>query len=153
MSVARATVVCVELTAADFERIPAGNLRVLRAQFVEVWSYAERVSDQLEAQGRGDWYLIGVAFTCRWLAGAFIVFNYPHGPKRQPASAPITHTWRAAHEELTDREGHATERELVRHPDGIEGRPGWLEGVSATLRWVWRGSGVPPVDVGHAATG
>src|SRR6266508_5048746 len=109
MSVAHATVVVVELTAKDFARIPAGNLRVPRAQFFEVWSYAERLCETLQAPGRGDWYVVGVVVTCRWLAGAFIVRNYPHGPVTRPAHAPISGTMRAAHEELIEREWQATE--------------------------------------------
>ncbi len=141
--------VAMELTADDFERIPRENLRVARAEFVALWTAAERLSDE----HRADWYAAGVVVTCRWLAGVFIVVNYPHGAVTRPASSPITHTSRTAHEELIEREWQAVERQLVRHPNGIERRPGWLEGVSATLRWAWHGSGRPPVEIGRAATG
>jgi hypothetical protein len=135
------------------EEIPRGNVRVPRSEFAAVWSTAERTCDEQERRGAGDWYTTGVCLTCRWLGCATTVFNYPHGPKAEPASAPITHTKKRAHEELIEAETLAAELAAIRYPHGMEARPGWLEAVVATLNWAWRGSGVPPLDVDKAAAG
>jgi hypothetical protein len=42
LSVARATLECMEVTENDIERIPVRNLRVPRDDFVAVWAAAER---------------------------------------------------------------------------------------------------------------
>jgi hypothetical protein len=143
----------VDVTARMIEEIPRGNLRVPREEFAAVWSAAEQIHDRLKAQGKGDWYVTGVVITCRWLGCATTVFNYPHGPKAEPTDAPITNRSARAHEELIEAETLAAELEAIRHPEGIKGEPGWLEAVVATLNWAWRGSGVPPLDVGQAAVG
>ena len=143
----------MELSARLIEEIPRGNLRVPRTEFVAVWAEAERQDAENTRNGTGDWYVVGLLNTCKWVAGATVVFNYPHGPKARPAAAPITHREARAHEELIEAETVAAERMAIRHPHGIDGRPGWLEAVVATLMWVWRGSGVPPLDVGHADAG
>ncbi len=41
----------------------------------------------------------------------------------------------------------AAEVAAIRNPGGLEGRPGWLEGILATLRWAWSGSMKPPLEV------
>jgi hypothetical protein len=64
----------MELTPRIIEAIPRKNLRVARSEFVAVWAEAERLSDEEKA---GGWYAVGVAVTCRWIAGASVVFNYP----------------------------------------------------------------------------
>ncbi len=144
----------VELTARVIEGIPRGNLRVPRSEFVAVWSEAERLCEERRRGGSGGgWYAAGVAHTCRWIAGATVVFNYPQGPKARPAAAPITHREARAHEELIESEMLAAERMAIRHPNGIVEEPGWLEAVVATLTWAWRGSGVPPLEVRRAEAG
>jgi hypothetical protein len=80
-------------------------------------------------------------------------FNYPHGPNAEPAAAPITHVRARAHEELIEAEMLAAEQITVRYPHGIAEEPGWLEAVVATLSWVWRGSGVAPLEVRSADAG
>jgi hypothetical protein len=143
----------VELTARVIEEIPHGNLRVPRSEFVAVWAEAERLCDERHGGPGGGWYAAGVVRTCRWVAGAIVVFNYPHGPQARPAAAPITHRRARAHEEVIEAETLAAERMAIRYPNGIEGRPGWLEAVVATLTWVWRGSGVPPMVIRRAEAG
>jgi hypothetical protein len=144
----------VELTARVVDEIPRGNLRVPRSEFVAVWADAERLCEERRRGGPGGgWYAAGVAHTCRWIAGASVVFNYPHGPKTRPAAAPITHTTARAHEELIEAETLTAERAAIRNPNGIPGEPGWLEAVVATLTWVWRGSGMPPLEVRRAEAG
>jgi hypothetical protein len=145
----------VEVTARVIDEIPRGNLLVPRSEFVAVWSEAERLCEEQRRRGSsGDaWYAVGVAHTCRWLASATVVFNYPHGPRAEPATSPITHRAARAHEELIEAELLAAELKAIRHPNGIDGRPGWLEAVEATLKWVWRGSGMPPLEVRRADAG
>ena len=144
----------MELTARVIDEIPRGNLRVPRSEFVAVWAEAERMCEEQRRGGvGGGWYAAGVAHTCRWTAGAMVVFSYPHGPKARPAAAPITHRETRAHEELIEAEVLAAERMAIRHPNGFVEEPGWLEAVVATLTWVWRGSGVPPLEVRRAEAG
>jgi hypothetical protein len=134
-------------------QIPGGNLRVPRSEFVAVWAEADRLDAENARNGTGDWYVVGVLSTCTWVAGATVVVNYPSGPQARPASAPITRHTARAHEELIEAEMLAAERMAIQHPDGIDGRPGWLEAVVATLAWVWRGSGMPPLHVRHTHAG
>ena len=47
----------------------------------------------------------------------------------------------------SEEERLAAEVQAIRHPSGIEGRPGWLEGIVATLKWAWAGSSAPPLDM------
>jgi len=141
----------MELTARDFERIPRENLRVPVREFARLWSTAERRGDALAAEGRSDWYLAGVQVTCRWLACAFVTFNYSTGPVRSRAHAPITGSTRKAYEELIALESQAADRAVAR--GGLPGRPGLAEGAMATLAWAWRQSGVPPIEVEHAQAG
>ena len=75
---------------------------------------------------------IGVAATCRWLACAANAVH--HGPLGAGAGAVTRHT-RLAHEELIEGELLAAEVQAIRNPGGIDGRPGWLEGIVVTLRW------------------
>jgi hypothetical protein len=141
----------MELTARDFERIPRENLHVPVSEFARLWLTAEHRGDALAGEGRGDWYLAGVQVTCSWLACAFVTFNYPTGPVRQRAHAPITRTTEKAYEELIAREALAAESAVAR--GGLPGRPGFAEGAMATLAWAWRRSGVPPIEVEHAQAG
>lgn len=148
LSAVRATVEGVQVTARDVERIPPGNLRVPRDEFVAVWVEAER---RVEAQSRaqqGDAYTTGVARTCRWLATAFVPTRWGGVA---PARAPASKTTTAAHEELIEREVLAAERIAAQPPDWMN--PGWIEAVVGTLAWVWRGTAGPPIDVHHADAG
>jgi hypothetical protein len=38
-------------------------------------------------------------------------------------------------------------------PDSPPGKPGFVDGVMATLAWAWRRSGVPPIEVERAQAG
>ena len=141
----------MELTGRDFDRIPRENLRVPVREFARLWLTAERRGDALAAEGRGDWYLVGVQVTCRWLACSFVTFNYPTGEVRERAQAPITRTTKKAHEELVAAEAEAAERAVAR--GGLRDRPGFAEGALATLWWAWRRSGVPPIEAEQAQAG
>jgi len=127
---------CMEVTARHIEDIPRGNLRVPRSEFVALW----RVTEHLTVANPASWYVVGVAMTCRWLACAAI--PSVHGGWKL-AWAPVTQRTGLAHEELIASELLAAEMQVLRNPHGIEGRPGWLEGILATLQWAWAGSPAP----------
>jgi hypothetical protein len=144
----------VDLTARMIDEIPPGNLRVSRSEFAAVWAEAERLCDESKHSAMDDgWYAVGVAETCRWIAGASVVFVYPHGAQSQLADAPVTGRSARAHEELIEAETVAAERLAVKGSSVFEDRPGWVEAIVATFAWVWRGSGVPPLNVRHAQAG
>ncbi len=138
----------MDVTADDVAKIPRSNLRVPRDGFGAFWSAAERYSDEHPT----DWYSAGVIETCRWLATATV--RPKNGPRR-PARAPVTHRSARAYEELIEAEFLAAEKLDMRRPrpNWLQNRPGWSEAIAATLRWAWRGSGPPPLDVEHAAAG
>jgi hypothetical protein len=130
----------MEVTAGAVEDIPGGNLHVSRTDFVALWRLVEHLGETSPA----DWYVAGVRATCRWLACAAvpsIVGGW------ELARAPATRRSRLAHEELIEAERLAAEVQLLRHPGGIQGRPGWLEGIVATLRWAWAGTSAAPLEL------
>ena len=51
-----------------------------------------------------------------------------------------------AYEELIEEEYLAAQDLEQRRPD-LAARPGWCEGVRATLRWAWRAEGPPPLEL------
>jgi len=137
---------CMEVTDRLVDGIPRDNIRVPRHQFVAQW----RLVEHLGAANPDDWYLVGVAATCRWLASAAvpsIVGGW------EPARAPVTRRARRAHEELIAAELMAAEVAALKHPSGIVGRPGWLEGILVTLRWAWTGSAKVPLEMPSTSTG
>lgn len=143
------TIAVMRLLASDVEKIPVRNLRVPLREFVVVWIAAERI----ENEGRSVWYSTGVLGTCRWLANA-TVRPIDGGPWRMAVS-PATRREASAYEELIEAECLAAERMLFRRPvdPWVRERPGWMEGILATLRWAWRHDGPPPLDVTDAAPG
>jgi hypothetical protein len=130
----------MEVTARAVEAIPRGNLHVSRNEFAALWRLVEHLGEASAA----DWYVAGVRATCRWLACAAIPSILGGW---ELARAPVTRRSSLAHEELIEAERLAAEVQAITHPGGIEGRPGWLEGIVATLQWAWAGSSVPPLDV------
>jgi len=142
----------VDVTPTDIARIPAENLHVSRAEFVAVWTAAERRQTEQARQHVTDWYVGGVVVTCRWLARAIV--RPATGPFR-PARSPVTHTTKMAHPELIEAECVAAELLDMRRPrpTWLEGRPGWSQAIVATLNWAWRRTGGPPVEVARSAAG
>ena len=131
----------MEVTVEAVERIPRGNVRVPLDDFVALWKLAEHFSETSRGAG---WYAAGVVMTCRWMASVAV----PSVKGRwELAWAPVTERSGSAHEETIAAELLATELELIRTPAGREGRPGWLEGVLATLRWAWARSAIPPFEL------
>jgi hypothetical protein len=133
----------VHVTEADIARVPVGNLRVPRATFAAVWASAEDRTGMVAA-GVAPWYRAGVAVTCRWLAGAR-VDSVIGG--RHMAPSPVGGRDVLAYEELIEAEYLAAEQLGQRCPDLVEHRPGWCDGIVATLRWAWRNEGPAPLPV------
>lgn len=150
MSVPRGTLAGMEVTENDVERIPVGNLRVPRNEFVGVWAAAERRNTEQADRGVTDWYAGGVVVTCRWLARAVV---RPASGPRYLARPPISRCDERAYEELIEAEFLAAELLEVRRPDLARSRPGWADGIRATLRWAWRSSGEAPIAVPARAAG
>lgn len=134
----------VDVTDADVAAIPVHNLRVPRDEFVAVWRAASARDHEDTSRGGRGWYAAGVAATCRWLATA---------PSRLanglagPTPAPATRRTAMAYEELIEAEFLAAERLEERRPHLARSRPGWCEGIRATLRWAWRSEGSPPLSL------
>jgi hypothetical protein len=136
----------MEVTARHVEDIPRGNLRVPRCEFITLWQVTER----LTVANPADWYVAGIAATCRWLACAAVPSI---GGGWEPARTPITRRASLAHEELIADELLAAEVAAVRQPGGLGGRPGWLEGILTTLQWAWAGSTKVPLEMSSTSTG
>ena len=136
----------MELTARHVENIPRGNLRVPRSEFIALW----RVTERLTVANPGDWYVAGVAAACRWLACAAVPSIIGGW---ELARAPVTRRVSLAHEESIVTELMAAEVAAVRNPGGLNGRPGWLEGILTTLRWAWAGSTKVPLEMRSTSTG
>ena len=129
----------MEVTAQHVDAIPRGNLRISRSDFVALW----RVVEHLGTTSPVDWYVAGVAMTCRWMACSAVPSVLGNW---ELARAPVSERVGLAHEELIASELLAAEGLALRNPRGIEGRPGWLEGIVATLQWAWAASPTPPLE-------
>lgn len=142
----------MRVTDSDIARIPVANIRVPQAEFVALWTTAEELCDEQGRRGITDWYAGGVAATCEWLATA--VLRPETGP-RQDACSPATGRSARAYEELIEAECIAAERLLARRPPPrtLVRRPGWIEGIAATLDWAWRHSGTAPLRAADLETG
>ncbi|MHC1560784.1 hypothetical protein ACR9E3_17640 [Actinomycetospora sp. C-140] len=126
-------------TDADAVRIPPRNLGVPRDAFVAVWRQAV---DRAEATDTGDGYADAVVQTCRWMAALPMRTALCGGQAR----SPVTLRGWPARPDLIEAEWEAAQRPDAFTPD-LASRPGWCDGVRATLRWAWRGDGAPPVAV------
>jgi hypothetical protein len=138
----------MDVTEEDVARIPRRTLRVPQGEFVAVWIAAERHQDDQARRGVADWYGAGVLVTCRWLANATV--RPVSGPWRKEP-APISRRQAGAYEELIEAECLAAEKLLIRRQRWMAYRPGWVEGILATLCWAWRRSGPAPIEAGHSA--
>jgi len=137
----------MEVTESLLSRIRVGNLRVSRAEFGVLWAAAEQRATKEAVRGVTDWYAGGVVVTCRWLAGAVVT---DRSGRREMPRTPATWRTAAAFEEMIEAEYLAAERLDLTRPDLVEHRPGWCEGIRATLRWAWRHAGPPPLAVAPA---
>ena len=139
--------ISVDVTEATIARIPPGNLRVPRVDFVALWIAADQRSNDQADRGISDWAAGGVAQTCAWMANASVRLR---SGRVLPPRSPITKRATLAYEELLDAELIAVDRLAMRAPppDWLIDRTGWLEAISATLHWAWRHDGPRPlVDV------
>jgi hypothetical protein len=137
----------MEVLASDVERIPATNLHVPLDQFVAVWNAAERLNTSRD----GGWYAVGVVETFRWMACAVVRRDSGGG---ELAYAPVTNGTSMAIEELIEAESVRADVLAMRRPvpTWLQRRPGWIDGVCATLNWAWRANGSPPVDIASHAS-
>ena len=132
----------VEVTQSDIAGMPPGNLRVPQGAFVALWQAASTRDAEQGARGVTDWHAGAIALTCRWMAAAPLRTARGGGLVR----APATRRRALAYEELIEQEFLAAQDLEHRRPD-LAGRPGWCEGVRATLRWAWRAEGPPPLEL------
>jgi hypothetical protein len=140
----------VDVTEADLAKVPVENIRVPRADFGTVWAAAERHISAEADHGATDWFAGGVVVACRWLAAAIVTDQI--GRRELPFS-PATERCVPAYEELIEAEYLAAESLDVARPDLVEHRPGWCEGIRATLRWAWRCNGPAPLLGSRASAG
>lgn len=131
----------MEVSAEAVARVPTENVRVRLGEFGALWARAEHLG---ERPGVDDDFLAGVILACRWLA-AQPVRSTITGRAEIP-SAPLTGHRQAVMPETVEAEVLAAYSRYVVNRE-------LAKGVAATLEWAWRGSGRPPLDVGHAATG
>jgi hypothetical protein len=142
LSVSRASLENMDVSAETVANVPGENLRVSRAEFGALWALAEQLGSR-PASGDGE-YLVGVIWACRWLAS-------------QPVWSSIVHRWEIPRAPLTTRP-HAAMPETIdaEYLAAVTARPferNLARGVAATLDWAWHGSGRPPLDVSAAAAG
>jgi hypothetical protein len=131
----------MEVSVEAVAKVPGENLRVSRADFGALWTLAQRLGSE---PGPDNPYLIGVLWTCRWLA-------------RQPAFSRVIGRWEMPAAPLTRRR-HSAMPETIETEYLAAARAPTFEreralGVMATLEWAWHGSGRPPLDMSQAATG
>lgn len=120
------------------EGVPKGNLRVPRAQFATVWADAVRRHDDYPGT---DWFVAAVVVTCRWLADSTVT---PSWDRAHPARSPATGRELRAYPESIEAELVEAGLLAQRRPELAMQRPGWCEGIVATLRWAWRAEVPPP---------
>ena len=132
----------MEVAPSDISGIPPGNVRVPRRDFVALWRAASAHAAGQAERGATDWYAGAVALTCRWMAAAPLRTAQAGGLVRSPATRRRV----LAYEELIEEEFLAAQDLEQRRPD-LAARPGWCEGVRATLRWAWRAEGPPPLEL------
>lgn len=139
----------MDVTEQDVTAIPVGNLRVSVGEFAAVWAAAER----RVVEDPADWYFLGVAVTCRWMARATV---RPVSGPWYVQWAPVTKRKGFAYEELIEAECLAADGLLHRRPvpRWLLARPGWAEAIVDTFggrgsvphprHWAW--PSVRPAD-------
>jgi hypothetical protein len=132
----------VNVSAQAVARVPGENLQVSRAEFGALWTVAEPLASQ---PGPDDRFLVGIVFTCRWLAAQPIGSSLI-GRAEMPL-APFTERRHSAMPETVEAEFVAAAAAAARKSS----RADLARGAVATLTWAWRGTGTPPLDLPHAA--
>ena len=128
------------VTAEQVARVPAANIHVPREAFGRLWAYAH---DLATRPGPDNDYLVGVLWTCEWLARQPIWS--PVLRKLEVPASPVTRRHYAAMPETIQDEFAAAARACG------PGRSGMLaelaRGALAALEWAWHGSGRPPLEL------
>ena len=131
----------MEVSAEAVAKVPGENLRVARVDFGALWALAEHLGKQ---SARGDQYLIGVLWSCQWLA-------------RQPVWVSVIGRWEMPAAPLTRRRHSAMPETIEAEYLAAAMAPAFererARGVMATLEWAWYGSGRPPLESPEAAAG
>ncbi|MCF7547427.1 hypothetical protein [Pseudonocardia sp. WMMC193] len=130
------------VTDRDIARIPAGNLRVSRDAFGQLWREVEAHAAAETARGASTPRTAGLVLTCRWLACSTTDVN----GRRLLAVRPVGRGSPLAYAELIEAEYVAAETAIVRSPGSgrFAAKPGYVESVCAVLRWAWRRNGPRP---------
>jgi hypothetical protein len=129
----------MEVTSDRVRRVPLENIRVSLADFGRVWALAEGVADQVE-----DYYFLGVAMTCEWLADQAVPSRVEPGTMESPR-CPASWGRHRAMPETIDEEYLAALR-ACRSPMAWEAE--MARGVVAALDWAWNGHrDQPPVPL------
>jgi len=142
LSVSGVTLDAVDVSAEAVAKVPGANLRVSRAEFGALWAFAEHLASR---PGPDDGFLVGVVFTCRWLAAQPVWSDLIR--RAEMPTAPLTGRQHAAMPETVEAELVSAAAAAARL--GI--RADLARGVVATLTWAWRGTESAPLDVPHAA--
>lgn len=139
----------MEVTERDIRKIPRGNIRVPRDEFVAQWVRAEEMCESAATVDSTIRYAAGVAVTCRWLATAIV--KPPDGRPWYQAPGPVTGAT-CAYEELIQSEATASQTKYLvaqrdAGPETDRAREEALRGVVATFNWAWfRIRADPPLD-------
>jgi hypothetical protein len=135
----------MEVTAEHVAKVPAQNLHVSREEFGVVWARAE--VEVKRHSGPDGQYLVGVVWTCRWLADQPV--PRPEGGREVPRSPVSWRQVRATPERIEDEYYLAVRRRRSHVPrQAAEAR-----GALATLAWAWHSGGRSPLDVAELAAG
>lgn len=129
-------------TSSEAVRITTGNLRVPHEEFLAIWHEAGRLAAERGDDDGTDWYVRAVVQTCRWMAAVPMRTALCGGLPR----SPVTLRACVATEQLIEAEWQAAQRP-ERFSPTLAARPGWCDGVRATLRWAWSRHGPPPIEV------
>lgn len=124
----------------DATQIRSGNVRVSRAEFLAVWDESGRRQTGPGEHEPVDWYVGAVVQTCRWVAAVPMRTALCGGLPR----SPVTGRACLAYEASIEAEWQAAQDQSF--SDEFAGRPGWRDGVLATLRWAWCCQGPPPLE-------
>lgn len=131
------------VTDREISRIPAGNLRVSRAAFGQLWREVESYAADETARGASTARTAGLVLSCRWIACGTTEVN----GRRFPAVRPIGQGAQLAFAELIEAEYLAAETAAAGGSGAgrFASKPGYVDSVCVVLRWVWRRNGPRPV--------
>jgi hypothetical protein len=137
----------MDMTPERVAKIPAGNLHVSREEFADVWARAEAEVER--HRGALGQYLVGVVWTCEWLAGGRVPTRFSPSGWEMPRS-PVRRLDVTAHPEAIEAEYAAAVRD--RH-SAVPRQAAKARGALATLEWAWHSSGRSPLDMAELAAG